>query len=58
MNKSDPPIRRDPDSFAPLDHGDFDSPFDEYDEDFGDDYEGGDRGLLRIIAVVAVLAVH
>ena len=58
MDKSDPPIRRDPDSFAPLGHGDFDSPFfDEYDEDGGDDYEGGDRGLMRVLAVVGVLAV-
>ncbi len=60
MDKSDPPIRHDPESFAPLDEGDFDSPFEqydeEYDEDFGDDYEGGDRGgLVRIIAVVGVL---
>ena len=58
MDKSDPPIRRDPDSFAPLGHGDFDSPFfDEYEEDDGDDYEGGDRGLMRVLAVVGVLAV-
>ena len=58
MDKSDPPIRQDPDSFAPLDEGDFDSPFDEFDDDYGDDYEGvgGRGGLLRIVAVVAVLA--
>ncbi|MYI82004.1 MAG: hypothetical protein F4056_01360, partial [Chloroflexi bacterium] len=57
MDKSDPPIRHDPESFAPLDEGDFDSPFEDFDEDFGDDYEGAGRGgLVRIIAVVAVLA--
>ncbi|MYE46216.1 MAG: hypothetical protein F4X25_05600, partial [Chloroflexi bacterium] len=55
MDKSDPPIRHEPEFFEPLDEGDFDSPFDEFDDDYGD--ERGDRGLLRVIAVVGVLAV-
>ena len=51
MRESEPePIRRDADPFAPLEgeRGDY---------EYGFDDDGGDRGLLRVVGVIAVLGL-
>ena len=51
MRESEPqPIRRDPDPFAPLDDGHEDFPY-------GFEDEPNDRGLLRVVGVIAVLGL-